>query len=32
MNKMQMPAFEYTDASFEEHRYNHWSNSSGSNS
>ena len=27
MNKMQMPGFEHTDASFEDYRYNH----SGSN-
>ena len=31
MNKMQMPGFEHTDASYEDYRYNHWANSSGSN-
>ena len=32
MNKMQMPGFENTGASFEGYLYNHWAYSSGSNS
>ena len=32
MNKMQTLWFEPPDGSFEGHRYNYWTNSSGSNS